>query len=39
LVDCKPEEVEVGSEVILKVVPASRGRVLFFFRLKDRTAK
>jgi uncharacterized OB-fold protein len=34
VVDCKPEEVEVGAEVVLKVVPAPKDRVLFFFRLK-----
>jgi uncharacterized OB-fold protein len=36
VVDCAPEEVEVGSEVVLKVVPASKDRVLFFFQLKSK---
>lgn len=35
VVDCKPEEVEVGAEVVLKVVPVPKDRVLFFFRLKS----
>lgn len=36
IVDCDPNEVEVGAEVSLKVVPASKDRVLFFFTLKTK---
>lgn len=36
VVDCDPQEVEVGSEVVLKVVPAPKDRVLFFFQLKSK---
>jgi len=36
VVDCDPSEVEVGSEVVLKVVPAPKERVLFFFQLKSK---
>jgi uncharacterized OB-fold protein len=35
VVDCDPEEVDVDAEVVLKVVPAPKDRVLFFFRLKS----
>ncbi len=34
IVDCDPAQVEAGAQVVLKVVPAPRDRVLFFFRLK-----
>ncbi|MCX5861648.1 MAG: Zn-ribbon domain-containing OB-fold protein [Deltaproteobacteria bacterium] len=37
VVDCKPEDVKFGSEVVLKVVPAPRDRVLFFFQLKSKS--
>lgn len=36
ILDCIPEEVEAGAEVVLKVVPAYRDRVLFFFQLKQK---
>ncbi|MGA3172902.1 MAG: Zn-ribbon domain-containing OB-fold protein [Syntrophorhabdales bacterium] len=36
IVDCDPSEVTVGAEVALKVVPAPKDRVLFFFTLKDK---
>jgi len=34
LIDTNPEDVHMGDEVILKVVDASRNRVLFFFTVK-----
>jgi hypothetical protein len=34
LIDTNPDDVNVGDEVVLKVVDAPRDRVLFFFRLK-----
>ncbi len=34
LIDTNPDDVEVGDEVVLKVVDAPRERVLFFFTLK-----
>lgn len=39
VVDCDPTDVEAGAEVVLKVVPASRDRVLFFFRLKSQVGE
>jgi hypothetical protein len=33
LIDTNPDDVNVGDEVVLKVVDAPRERVLFFFRL------
>lgn len=34
LIETVPEDVHEGDDVILKVVPAPRDRVLFFFKLK-----
>ena len=34
IVECDPDEVTVGAKVVLKVVPAPKDRVLFFFTLK-----
>jgi uncharacterized OB-fold protein len=34
ILDIKPEDVKMGTEVELKVVPASHNRVLFFFAPK-----
>lgn len=39
VVDCDPGEVQVGSEVVLKVIPAPRERVLFFFQLKSKATR
>jgi len=36
IVDCDPNEVKVDAEVVLKVIPAPKDRVLFFFKLRDR---
>ncbi len=36
VVDCDPKEVQVNAEVVLKVVPAPKDRVLFFFKLKEK---
>jgi uncharacterized OB-fold protein len=36
IVDCNPSELKVNDEVVLKVVPAPKDRVLFFFKPKDK---
>jgi uncharacterized OB-fold protein len=36
IVDCDPKDVRVNAEVVLKVVPAPKDRVLFFFNLKEK---